>query len=87
MKKKVMFISSKGGHFNELMQLESLFKKYNVTLVTEAPMNKKSFKQKYKKYNVHFLLRCSNYKIVNISCCDMFPRTKHVECICKLERN
>lgn len=66
MKKRVMFISSKGGHFNELMQLESLFKKYNVTLVTEAPMNKKSFKQKYKKYNVHFLLRCSNYKIVNI---------------------
>ena len=29
MKKKVLFISSTGGHLNELLQLESLFKKYD----------------------------------------------------------
>ena len=64
--KKVMFVSSKGGHFNELMQFEPLFKDYDVTIVTEAPKNKKKFKEKYKKYKMHFLLRCSNYKIVNV---------------------
>ena len=33
--KKVMFISSTGGHFNELMQLKPLFKKYDYHIVTE----------------------------------------------------
>ena len=28
----------------------------------------------------------SNYKIKNLSCCDMFPRTKHIEIVCVLER-
>ena len=28
-KKKVLFISSTGGHFNELQQLRPLFEKYN----------------------------------------------------------
>ena len=28
-KKKVLFISSTGGHFDELLQLKPLFKKYN----------------------------------------------------------
>lgn len=64
--KKVMFVSSKGGHFNELMQFEPLFKDYDVTIVTEAPKNKKKFKEKHKKYKMHFLLRCSNYKIINV---------------------
>ena len=64
--KRVLFISSKGGHFSELMKFEPLFKKYKVTIVTEAPLNKKKFKKKYEKYNIHFLLRCSNFKIVNV---------------------
>lgn len=34
-KKKVMFISSTGGHLEELMQLKSMFKKYDYCLVTE----------------------------------------------------
>ena len=28
----------------------------------------------------------TNYKLVHLSCADMFPRTKHIECICVLER-
>ena len=64
--KRVMFVSSKGGHFNELMKLEPLFKNYKVTIVTEAPNNKKELKNKYKKYNIHFLLKCSKYKVVNM---------------------
>ena len=34
-KKKVMFISSSGGHFNELMQLKKIFYKYDYFIVTE----------------------------------------------------
>lgn len=63
--KRVMFVSSKGGHFSELMKLEPLFKNYKVSILTESPENKKYIKNKYKKYNVHFLLKCSNFKIIN----------------------
>ena len=28
----------------------------------------------------------NKYEIKNLSCCDMFPRTKHIEMICVLER-
>lgn len=28
----------------------------------------------------------TNYELKDISCCDMFPRTKHSECVCVLER-
>ena len=34
-KKKVLFISSTGGHFNELQQLKPLFKKYDYHIITE----------------------------------------------------
>ena len=63
--KRVMFISSTGGHFNELMRLEPLFEKYKVTLVTESSSNKKKIKNEYKKYHIHFLLKHSNIKIIN----------------------
>ena len=62
--KRVMFISSTGGHFSELMKLEPLFSKYKVTLVTESSSNKKKLKKEYKKYNIHFLLKHSNFKIL-----------------------
>ena len=28
----------------------------------------------------------TNYELKDISCCDMFPRTKHCESVCILER-
>ena len=34
-KKKVLFISSTGGHLNELMQLSPLFEKYDYKIITE----------------------------------------------------
>ena len=64
--KKVMFISSTGGHFKELMNLERIFDNYKVTLVTESSSNKKKLKKEYKKYNIHFLLKHSNFKIINL---------------------
>ena len=64
--KRVMFISSTGGHFNELMKLEPLFKDYKVTVVTESSSNKKKLKKEYKKYNIHFLLKKSRFKILSL---------------------
>lgn len=47
-KKKVLFISSTGGHFNELLQLKPLFQKYDYHIVTEKDDMTKSFKEEYK---------------------------------------
>lgn len=47
MKKKVLFISSEGGHLNELQQIE--FNKYNYYIVTEKTKSTASLKDKYKK--------------------------------------
>ncbi|SFE92330.1 PssD/Cps14F family polysaccharide biosynthesis glycosyltransferase [Alteribacillus iranensis] len=44
-RKKVMFISSVGGHLTQLMQLKPLFEKYNYFLVTEKTEVTKSMKK------------------------------------------
>ena len=48
-KKKVLFISSTGGHFSELMQLKTLFKKYDYHIITEKDETTKQYKEKYGK--------------------------------------
>lgn len=55
MKKKVLFISSTGGHFNELMQLEPLFKKYDYYIITEKTKSVFGLKKKYGN-KIHFLV-------------------------------
>ena len=47
-KKKVLFISSTGGHFNELQQLSTLFGKYDYHIITEKDDTTKYLKNKYK---------------------------------------
>lgn len=47
MKKKVLFISSTGGHLNELLQLEPLFAKYDYHIITEKDKSNSSLKEKY----------------------------------------
>ena len=47
--KKVMFISSGGGHLEELLQLESLFEKCDYRLVTEKTKTTAYLKEKYPK--------------------------------------
>lgn len=54
MKKKVLFISSTGGHLDELMQLSPLFEKYNYYIITEKDKSNKSLKEKYGK-KLYFL--------------------------------
>lgn len=47
--KKVLFISSTGGHFNELIKLEPLFKNYDYSIITEKDETTKNFKRIYKE--------------------------------------
>ena len=47
MKKKVLFISSTGGHLNELLQLAPLFEKYDYYIITEKDKSNKNLKEKY----------------------------------------
>lgn len=50
-----MFISSTGGHLSELMQLSSMFSKYDYQIITEKAKNNLDLKEKYKG-KVHFLI-------------------------------
>lgn len=52
--KRVLFISSTGGHLNELLQLSPLFEKYDSYLITEKTKSTKNLKYKYK--NVNYLV-------------------------------
>lgn len=45
--KKVLFISSTGGHFSELLQLKPLFKKYDSYIITEKDKTNENFKKEY----------------------------------------
>ena len=47
MKKKILFISSTGGHLSELLQLSSLFEKYDYHIITEKDKANISLKEKY----------------------------------------
>lgn len=55
-KKKVMFISSTGGHLNELLMLKSMFNKYDYSLITESTNSNKNIKDKYGKKRVGFMI-------------------------------
>ena len=72
-RKKILFISSTGGHFTELMQLKPLFKKYDYHIITEKDEMTKGYKEQYKekisymiygtrahlfKYIFQFLINC-----------------------------
>lgn len=45
--KKVIFISSTGGHLTELLQLKSLFKKYDYLLITEKTKSTLGLQNQY----------------------------------------
>lgn len=50
--KKIMLISSVGGHLTQLLELKSLFNKYNYVLVTEKT---DVTKKMHEKYNIEYL--------------------------------
>ena len=45
--KKVLFISSTGGHLSEMLQLKPMFKKYDYHIVTEYTDSTKNLKNIY----------------------------------------
>ena len=47
--KRVLFISSTGGHLNELLQLKPLFEKYDYHIVTEKDKTNENLKTEYKE--------------------------------------
>lgn len=47
--KKVLFISSTGGHLNELLQLKPLFKRYDYHIITEKDKANLSLKEEYEE--------------------------------------
>lgn len=61
--KKVLFISSTGGHLNELMQLSPLFDKYNYHIITEKDKSTQNLKEKYNK-KISYLKYGSRKKII-----------------------
>ena len=55
--KKVLFISSTGGHLRELMKLEPLFKDYDYSIITEKDSTTINIQKKYKIYYVPYSTR------------------------------
>lgn len=49
MSKKILFISSTGGHLDELMQLSPLLDIYDYNIITEKTKQTESLKEKYKE--------------------------------------
>ncbi len=54
--KKVMFISSTGGHLNEMLMLKSMFNKYPFMLVTENTFTNKWLKDEYGRKFTKYLV-------------------------------
>lgn len=62
-RRRVMFISSTGGHLNELLQLEKMFKKYDYSLITERTKSNLYLKEKYGD-RVRFLIYGTKHHIL-----------------------
>lgn len=61
--KKVLFISSTGGHLNELLQLKSMFKNYDYHIITEKDKTNEGLKGIYKD-RIYFLPYGTRSKLV-----------------------
>lgn len=59
--KRVMFISSMGGHLNELLQLKPLFSKYKTCFVTEKTPSTLFLKKDYE--NVSYLVYATKHEM------------------------
>lgn len=60
--KRVLFISSTGGHLSELLELKSLFDKYDFLLMTENVKSNLYLKDKYKNKVKYLLAGSKNTK-------------------------
>lgn len=66
-KKKVLFISSTGGHLDELLQLKPMFENYDYHIITEKTKSNLSLREKYPNrvnYLVYGTYTTFSHKIV-----------------------
>lgn len=63
-KKKVLFISSTGGHLDELLQLKGMFDNYDYHIITERTKSNLSLKKKYPN-RVSFLVYGSYTRLLS----------------------
>ena len=75
-KKKIMFISSSGGHLSEMMQLKPLFSKYEHCIITEKSPSTNYLKKEYNKVN-YLLFGTKKEKI-------KYPLILFINCILSL---
>lgn len=68
--KKVLFISSTGGHLNELLQLKALFEECDFTLITEKTKSNLKLMDTYPN-RVHYLIHGSKEHL--LAYCIKFP--------------
>lgn len=61
-KKRVMFISSVGGHLTQMLELKNIFNDYNYVLVTEKTEVTKDLKE---KYNTEYLVYGSRQYLIS----------------------
>lgn len=61
--KKVIFISSTGGHLSELMQLKDIFKKYDYHIITEKNDTTLKLKEKYGDRISYLVYGARNYML------------------------
>ncbi len=76
--KKVMFVSSAGGHLAELLKLSPLFIKYDYVLITEKVKTSEILKN---KYNVEFVIYGSRYyflKYIFVFIANVFLAFKYI---------
>lgn len=62
--KKVLFISSTGGHFNELLQLKPIFEQYDYHIITEKDKTNEDLVRQYGN-KIHFLPYGTRSKILS----------------------
>ena len=60
--KKVLFISSTGGHLSELLKLEPIFKENDYYIITEKDKSTEYLKEKYKD-KILYLPYCTRSKL------------------------
>lgn len=70
--KKVMFVSSSGGHLTELLKLKSLFNNYDYLLVTEETKTTDKLKEQYKVSYMKYGSRQYIFKYVFVFLFNLF---------------
>ena len=81
--KKVLFISSTGGHLDELLQLDTLFNHYDYSIVTEKDKSTKNLTNKY-SHKIHFLLYGTRQKKLLFPFIFLFNCFKSLYLFCKI---